>query len=394
MWERAVRWWRAAPGALLEPWAGAVVNSAETVRAFRAEVPGRAPARRHRSRRRLGRRSVRAARARRPRAAAPGQARAHAGARRRPDRRGRLRGGARAGSSSSTTGAASASSTSTSPTTAGRSTTPSVGQRPRRPPPHPRTRVNRSPRTRNPRTRNTEAATLEPATLEPGASQAAMPWAVMPVRGVGVLLCDDRWALTRLITAVGARSAWYLRELAPPGPRGTSSASNVPGATRARVLVRCPDVHAPVRHRARPQTARPRSATSMRLRWRCRCGPNSTARCRWSCRSTTRRPTATSPRRYCWRPRIAARTSTVPIMVAALLVPLHDPVRLAEDMAVLDVISRGRVGYVAGLGYRPEEYSMFGRSLGSAAGAWTSASRCCSARGRATSSSTTGARAG
>ena len=40
MWERAVRWWRAAPGALLEPWAGAVVNSIETVRAFRAEVPG------------------------------------------------------------------------------------------------------------------------------------------------------------------------------------------------------------------------------------------------------------------------------------------------------------------------------------------------------------------
>ena len=30
----------AAPHALLEPWAGAVVNSAETVRAFRAEVPG------------------------------------------------------------------------------------------------------------------------------------------------------------------------------------------------------------------------------------------------------------------------------------------------------------------------------------------------------------------
>ena len=40
MWERAVRWWQAAPGALLEPWAGAVVNSAESVRAFRAEVPG------------------------------------------------------------------------------------------------------------------------------------------------------------------------------------------------------------------------------------------------------------------------------------------------------------------------------------------------------------------
>jgi sugar phosphate isomerase/epimerase len=39
MWERAVRWWTATPHALLEPWAGAVVNSADAVRAFRAEVP-------------------------------------------------------------------------------------------------------------------------------------------------------------------------------------------------------------------------------------------------------------------------------------------------------------------------------------------------------------------
>jgi len=37
-WERAVRWWRAAPGALLEPWAGAIVNSLESIEAFRAEV--------------------------------------------------------------------------------------------------------------------------------------------------------------------------------------------------------------------------------------------------------------------------------------------------------------------------------------------------------------------
>src|SRR5437667_74092 len=37
-WERAVRWWRAAPRALMEPWAGAVVNSFDSVRAFRAEV--------------------------------------------------------------------------------------------------------------------------------------------------------------------------------------------------------------------------------------------------------------------------------------------------------------------------------------------------------------------
>ena len=40
MWERTVRWFRAAPGALLEPWAGATVHSLETVRAMQAEVPG------------------------------------------------------------------------------------------------------------------------------------------------------------------------------------------------------------------------------------------------------------------------------------------------------------------------------------------------------------------
>jgi len=40
MWERAVRWWTAAPDALMEPWAGAVVHSVESFRAFREAVPG------------------------------------------------------------------------------------------------------------------------------------------------------------------------------------------------------------------------------------------------------------------------------------------------------------------------------------------------------------------
>jgi len=61
---------------------------------------------------------------------------------------------------------------------------------------------------------------------------------------------------------------------------------------------------------------------------------------------------------------IAARTSTVAIQVTALLLPLHDPVELAERMAVLDLISGGRVSYVLGLGYRPDEYAMFGRDFG------------------------------
>jgi alkanesulfonate monooxygenase SsuD/methylene tetrahydromethanopterin reductase-like flavin-dependent oxidoreductase (luciferase family) len=61
---------------------------------------------------------------------------------------------------------------------------------------------------------------------------------------------------------------------------------------------------------------------------------------------------------------IAARTTRLPIQVAALLVPLHDPIALAEQMAVLDLISRGRVSYVVAVGYRPEEYAMFGREFG------------------------------
>lgn len=64
---------------------------------------------------------------------------------------------------------------------------------------------------------------------------------------------------------------------------------------------------------------------------------------------------------------IAARTTTLPITVGALLLALYEPVKLAEDMAVVDLISRGRVGYVVGIGYRPEEFDMFGVASGARA---------------------------
>lgn len=56
----------------------------------------------------------------------------------------------------------------------------------------------------------------------------------------------------------------------------------------------------------------------------------------------------------------AARTSTLPINVGALLALMYDPVKLAEDMVVLDHLSRGRVSYTIGLGYRDAEFAMFG----------------------------------
>lgn len=57
---------------------------------------------------------------------------------------------------------------------------------------------------------------------------------------------------------------------------------------------------------------------------------------------------------------LAARTTTLPITVAVVLLPLYNAVRLAEEMVVLDHISRGRVSYIAAIGYRPEEYEMYG----------------------------------
>lgn len=57
---------------------------------------------------------------------------------------------------------------------------------------------------------------------------------------------------------------------------------------------------------------------------------------------------------------VAARTERLAIMLAAVVLPLYEPVRLAEEMAVLDIISRGRVGYVFGVGHRREEYDHFG----------------------------------
>jgi len=60
---------------------------------------------------------------------------------------------------------------------------------------------------------------------------------------------------------------------------------------------------------------------------------------------------------------ISARTKTTPIQIAALIVPLHDPVELAEQMAVLDIVSGGRVTFVCAIGYVPAEYAMFGRDM-------------------------------
>ena len=57
---------------------------------------------------------------------------------------------------------------------------------------------------------------------------------------------------------------------------------------------------------------------------------------------------------------MAARTTNVRFSIAALIAPFHDPLRLAEDMVVLDNLSRGRVDMIVAGGYVHEEFEMFG----------------------------------
>jgi len=52
-------------------------------------------------------------------------------------------------------------------------------------------------------------------------------------------------------------------------------------------------------------------------------------------------------------------TRRIAVTVSAVISPLHDPLRLAEEIAVLDLLSGGRLVTVAGIGYRPEEYALF-----------------------------------
>lgn len=60
---------------------------------------------------------------------------------------------------------------------------------------------------------------------------------------------------------------------------------------------------------------------------------------------------------------ILGSTRTIAVSINALLVPLHDPVRLAEEIATVDLIGPGRLSVTAGLGYRREEFAMFGKDL-------------------------------
>lgn len=57
---------------------------------------------------------------------------------------------------------------------------------------------------------------------------------------------------------------------------------------------------------------------------------------------------------------IAAKTKAIRIGTAVMDLPFHNPIRVAEDAAVVDVISNGRFELGVGVGYRVEEFESFG----------------------------------
>ena len=60
---------------------------------------------------------------------------------------------------------------------------------------------------------------------------------------------------------------------------------------------------------------------------------------------------------------MAAVTKNIYFMIAALIAPFHDPLRIAEDLITLDNLSQGRVSVIVAGGYVHEEFAMFDVSM-------------------------------
>ena len=61
---------------------------------------------------------------------------------------------------------------------------------------------------------------------------------------------------------------------------------------------------------------------------------------------------------------VAAHTSTLNVGTSVILLPLHNPVHLAEDVITLDLVSKGRIILGVGLGYQDAEFQRWSEAVG------------------------------
>ncbi len=57
---------------------------------------------------------------------------------------------------------------------------------------------------------------------------------------------------------------------------------------------------------------------------------------------------------------VASRTQRLRVGTSVILLPLYHPVHVAEDVATLDIVSKGRVILGVGMGYQPADFNAFG----------------------------------
>src|SRR6476620_10333902 len=67
---------------------------------------------------------------------------------------------------------------------------------------------------------------------------------------------------------------------------------------------------------------------------------------------------------------IAAKTTRIRVGTAVIVVPLHHPLVIAEEVATLDLLSGGRLDVGLGRGYQPYEFERFGLELESGRARW------------------------
>src|SRR6266480_2601538 len=70
---------------------------------------------------------------------------------------------------------------------------------------------------------------------------------------------------------------------------------------------------------------------------------------------------------------IAAKTTRLRVGTAVIVVPLHHPLVIAEEIATLDLLAGGRCNIGLGRGYQPDEFERFGLYLASRGARWDEA---------------------